>query len=121
MTFSATNNTVTAITSITSQGPAGYTRSGVQDLLARYAAFLESPRGRFWSAVRDLREYGFVAEADALDAIYRGSITSLNGPEVNADAVGRAIRILNGINHSTAQDGINALTELLAPINWRAA
>lgn len=105
---------------MTSPAPAVETAEAVEARLEAQERdareWLKSPRGRFFSAIRDLEKAGFLVEADTLESIYRQSICELNGPDANPDAVGRSIRILNTIDHAAARVGISALTELLAPL-----
>lgn len=85
-------------------------------------AFLASPRGRFVKAVTSLGALGYV-EADTLLAIYSRSLADEGAPiDARAiDAIGRALRILNGMSHSHAREAIDALADLMARPLARAA
>lgn len=85
----------------------------------RREAFFVTPRGRFMIAVNSLGALGY-AEASTLHSLYSRSLADEREP-LNTDAVGRAIRILNEINHSAAREGVGALVDLLAPPLVRTA
>lgn len=81
----------------------------------RADTFSASPRGRLVRAIHELGTLGW-NEAEAVRAIYSRSLAA-EDQAVDArfaDAVGRAVRILIGINHSHAREAIAALADLLA-------
>lgn len=82
---------------------------------AKDEAFAISPRGRFMACVRELRETG-AFEAEALLNIWSvtGGFDDRNA--LDAEAVIRAIRILNSINTTTARKGVHALCDLVSPL-----
>lgn len=80
------------------------------------AAFAGSPRGRLLQALHELGTLGY-QEAEVVRSIYSRALAS-EDYAVDArftEAVGRAIRILNSVDHSTAREGVAALADLLAP------
>jgi len=85
-------------------------------------AFFATPRGRYLRAVNSLGGLGYT-EADALLSIYSRTLADADAPmdERRVDAIGRAIRVLNGIAHSHAREAIAALADLLAAPLARAA
>lgn len=88
----------------------------------RADAFHASPRGRLIRALHELGTLGW-NEAETVLSIYSRSLAD-ERQAVDArfaDAVGRCIRILADVRHSTATDGIRALADLLAPPLGEAA
>lgn len=77
-------------------------------------AFAASPRGRFLASVIELGTLGY-NEAETVRSIYCRSLATPDQP-LNHDALLRAIRILNSINHPTAREGVRALCDIAAPI-----
>ena len=75
---------------------------------------------RFFSAVRQLEQLGYLAEAYDLEGIYRRSLADEREP-LNVAAVGSALAILNRINGADARDARDALAELLMKTERRAA
>lgn len=79
---------------------------------ARTAAFAASPRGRFLTALRELSELGYGAEAEKARACYSRGFASADRPPCPAE-VGRAIAALVEINHPDARIAVAALGGLL--------
>lgn len=88
---------------------------------AARAAYRATPRARAHRALRELAELGYVDELRGMSSVFAALAPTMLSDSfielhLGAESLLRAIRILNGIDHSTARDAIQALTELGAPV-----
>lgn len=102
-------------------------RRRLEENFTRHEAWKVSPKGRFVAAARELHKLGWINEIGAItQLVYACEGVGIGKTRV-AEALApenvfRAIRILNGINHSSAREAITFLTEIAVPlVSERAA
>jgi hypothetical protein len=101
-------------------------RQRLEDQFNRHEAWRLTPAAKFVAAARELHDLGWADEIRAVGTVYHACQGVGIGKEraeraLTPESLFRALRILNGINHSSARDAITALTEIAAPLVSREA
>jgi hypothetical protein len=101
-------------------------RQRLEDQFNRHEAWKQTPAAKFVAAARELHDLGWAAEISAIAEVFYACQGVGIGKEraeraLTPESLFRAIRILNGISHSTARLAITALTEIAAPLVSREA